>query len=86
MVNCAECHGPSLRGGEPKPGEKAPDLLVACAYDLPEFKRLMRTGVPIGNRQLKLMAAVSRNDFRHFTDAEIEAIHAYLKERANRMP
>jgi mono/diheme cytochrome c family protein len=86
MVNCAECHGPSFRGGEPKPGEPAPDLMIAGAYDLPEFKRLLRAGVPIGNRKLKLMASVSKNDFRHFTDAEIEAIHTYLKERANRMP
>lgn len=86
MVNCAECHGPSFRGGEPKPGEPAPDLMVAGAYDLPEFQRLMRTGIPTGNRRLKLMATVARNDLRHFTDAEIEAIHAYLKERANRMP
>src|SRR5512139_1505574 len=57
MVNCAECHGPSFRGGEPKPGEPAPDLMIAGAYDLPEFKRLMRTGEPIGNRKLKLMAS-----------------------------
>ena len=86
MVNCAECHGPSFRGGEPTPDEPAPDLMVAGAYDLPEFQRLMRTGIPTGNRKLKLMATVARNDLRHFTDAEIEAIHAYLKERANRIP
>ena len=86
MVNCAECHGPSFRGGEPGPDQVAPDLAVAGAYDLPEFQRLMRTGVPTGNRKLGLMATVAKNDFSHFTDAEIEAIHAYLKERANRMP
>ena len=86
MVNCAECHGPSFRGGEPGPDKVAPDLAVAGAYDLPEFKRLMRTGIPVGNRKLGLMASVAKNDFSHFTDVEIEAIHAYLKERANRMP
>ena len=85
MVNCAECHGPSFRGGEPGPDQVAPDLAVAGAYDLPEFQRLMRTGVPTGDRKLGLMATVAKNDFSHFTDAEIEAIHAYLKERANRM-
>lgn len=84
MVNCAECHGPSFGGGEPKPGTKAPDLVVAGAYDLPEFRKLMRTGVPTGNRKLGLMAEVSRDDFRHFTDSEIAAIHGYLRERANR--
>lgn len=86
MVNCAECHGPSFGGGEPEPGMKAPDLIVAGAYDSPEFKRLMRTGVPTGNRKLGLMADVARNDFSHFTDDEIAAIHAYLKERAVRAP
>ena len=84
MVNCAECHGPSFGGGEPKPGTKAPDLVVAGAYDLPEFQRLMRTGVATGNRKLGLMAEVARDDFSHFTDSEIAAIHAYLKERASR--
>ena len=86
MVNCAECHGPSFTGSEAKPGLLAPDLIVAGAYDLPEFTRLMRTGVASGNRQLGLMGSVARNDFRHFTDAEIEALHAYLKERAVRAP
>lgn len=84
MVNCAECHGPSFAGAEPKPGVKAPDLIVAGAYDLAEFQRLMRTGVPTGNRKLGLMATVAQNDFRNFTDSEIAAIHAYLKERAGR--
>jgi hypothetical protein len=32
------------------------------------------------------MGVVARNDFRHFTDEEIAAIHAYLKERASRAP
>ena len=86
MTNCAECHGPSFGGGEPKPGTKAPDLIVAGAYDLPEFQRLMRTGVASGNRKLGLMAEVARDDFRHLTDEEIAAIHAYLAERASRAP
>ncbi len=86
MVNCAECHGPSLKGGEPKPGLKAPDLMVAGAYDLPEFVRLMRTGVPTGNRKLEMMSDVARDDLSHSTAAEIAAIHAYLQERAMKAP
>lgn len=86
MVNCAECHGPALKGGEPKPGLKAPDLMVAGVYDLPEFKRLMRTGVPTGNRKLEMMSDIARNDLSHYTDAEIAAIHAYLQERAMKAP
>ena len=84
MTACAECHGPSFGGGEPKPGLAAPNLDVAAAYDLPQFERLMRTGMPIGNRKLKLMDTVSRDDFSNFNSAEIAAIHGYLKARANR--
>lgn len=86
MVNCAECHGPALKGGEPKPGLKAPDLVVAGAYDLPEFQRLMRTGVPTGNRKLEMMSDIARRDLSHYTDDEIAAMHAYLQERAMKAP
>ena len=81
--NCAECHGPQFTGGEPKPGSVAPDLAIVKAYDLPAFTRLMREGVGLGERKLGLMGSVSRNDFSHFTDAEIAAVHAYLKKRAD---
>lgn len=84
MTNCAECHGPSLNGGEPKPGLKAPDLDIAGAYDLAGFTRLMREGVPPGSKKLQLMDDISRNDLKHLRDDEIEAIHAYLAERARR--
>ena len=84
MVNCAECHGPSFRGGEPEPGTKAPDLAIVGSYELEQFRTLMRTGVAPGNRKLGLMGEVARDDFSHFTDEEIAAIHAYLAERASR--
>ena len=86
MVNCAECHGPAFGGAESKPGLKAPDLAIVGAYDLGQFRTLMRTGVPANKRKLELMDDVSRNDFRHFTDEEIAALHAYLVERARRAP
>ncbi len=86
MVNCAECHGPAFTGGEPKPGTKAPDLAIVGAYDLPAFRALMRDGVAPGGKKLGLMRDVARNDFRHFTDEEIAAIHAYMVERARRAP
>lgn len=86
MTDCAECHGPSFGGGEPEPGVKAPDLSIAGAYDLPQFTRLLRTGVPASDRKLKLMDEVARNDFRHLKDDEIAAIHAYLVELAQRTP
>jgi len=86
MTNCAECHGPSFGGGEPKPGLKAPDLQIAGAYDLEQFKRLMREGVPADGRDLNMMDDIARNDLRYLNDEEIAALHAYLAERASRAP
>ncbi|WP_395621856.1 cytochrome c [Sphingomonas daechungensis] len=81
---CSGCHGPTLSGKEPEPGTVAPDLSVTGSYDLPTFTRLMRTGLPPDGRQLKMMTGVSQKAFRHFDDAEIAALHAYLVERAQK--
>ena len=81
-TNCTECHGPGLHGKEVKPGTVAPDLAVVLAYDPARFRTLLRTGTPVGNRPLTLMAEVARSDFRALTDAEIDGIHAYLTARA----
>ena len=45
----------------------------------------MRTGRPPTGRDLGLMTAVAKDDFSHLTDAEIDALHAYLVERAKRL-
>ena len=74
---CSECHGPDLSGG----GD-TPDLMIAAAYDPADFRRLMRTGKAAGGRELRMMSGVSRDRFSRFTDAEIEALHAYLRARA----
>ena len=76
-TSCTECHGDKLEGGGP-----TPNLTVAAAYSPEDFTRLMRTGVPIGGRTLTLMGEVARSRFTHFTDAEIGALHAYLRHRA----
>lgn len=91
---CAECHGPSLEGGKrahadmnPSFGTKlpeTPDLDIVGAYDLAAFTKLLRTGVSPSGKKLGMMASVSRNDFKHFTDEEIEALHSYLVARAQR--
>ena len=93
-INCAECHGPALHGGDraladfnPSFGERAPptpDLAIVGAYDLQKFKRLMRTGVPADGHKLDEMADVAKQDFSHFTDEEIETLYDYLQERAKR--
>lgn len=80
MTICGECHGSDLGGDVVEGG---PDLIVAGAYDAAAFRRLMRTGVAIGERDLGLMSAVARDDLTVFTDEEIAALHAYLVARAN---
>ena len=82
---CSECHGPALMGGSAGPDEKAPDLQVAAGYDSAQFRTLMRTGRPPTGRDLGLMTTVSKQDFSHLTDAEIDSLHAYLVARAKRM-
>ncbi len=86
-ATCAECHGLDLRGGQPNPEAKPrPDLRIAAAYDGEQFRRLLRTGVAAGNRDLTLMSDVARGRYTHLTDAEIDAIHAYLKRVAEVAP
>lgn len=74
---CTECHGTDLAGGD-----DTPNLVVAAAYSLADFRRLLRTGVPVGERQLGLMAKVAVKRFAHFTDPEIAALHGFLRQRA----
>lgn len=76
---CTECHGMDLKGDEPD----TPSLSLVVAYSLENFTRLMREGIPIGDRELELMKDVAIGRFSHFTDAEIEALHAYLVTLAN---
>ena len=76
---CTECHGDDLHGA---PDGSTPDLIVALAYSIEDFRKLMRTGVPLGDRQLDLMASVAVRRFSHFTDREIDALHSYLRTLA----
>lgn len=80
MTSCNECHGFGLRGDNPfdPPGKAPPDLAGAMGYDRAQFFTLMRTGKPIGGRDLRLMDDVARGRFVHWEDAEIDAIYAYL--------
>ena len=55
------------------------------AYDAEAFDTLMRTGVPPGGRHLGIMTLVARSDFKVFTEAEVEALYAYLSARARRL-
>lgn len=79
---CSECHNSDLKGRE---GD-TPDLLMAASYSLEDFTRLMRTGVPVSGKELRLMSDVSRSRFAHFSDQDIADLHAYLTARAEQMP
>jgi cytochrome c553 len=78
-ITCAECHGPSLKGGR---SQKAPDLNVAGAYSLKDFATLLRTGVAAGGRELPQMSEVARVRYASFTDTEITELYRYLVLRA----
>jgi len=85
VLNCSGCHDADLSGKEAKPGEVSPDLTIVGAYDLPAFKRLLRTGVPAGGQKLELMGSIARSDLSGMTDAEMEQLYAYLQARAQRL-
>lgn len=76
---CSECHGSDLAGDEREGG---PDLTIAGSYDLAAFRHLLRTGIPPGGRNLGLMTQTAQADLKVFTDAEIDALYAYLVARA----
>ncbi|MES2441920.1 MAG: c-type cytochrome [Pseudomonadota bacterium] len=83
MTSCNECHGFGLRGDDPWSGEdprRPPDLAGARGYARADFIKLMRTGVPVGGRKLRLMDEVARGRFAHWTDEEVNSIYAYLAQ------
>lgn len=83
---CSECHGADLRGVN-EAGFHTPPLAAVAAYPLEDFRRLMRTGMALGDRSLnELMTRVARERTNHFTDAEIDALHAYLITLASAAP
>ncbi|MDX1556953.1 MAG: c-type cytochrome [Xanthomonadales bacterium] len=77
---CSECHGPDLRG---VPEFDMPDLVVAMSYPREDFRALMRTGEALGDREVGLMAQVAESRFSHFTDQEIDDLHAFLQTLPN---
>ena len=52
LTICAECHGMDLKGIP----DFAPALAAAVAYPPGDFKRLMREGIALGDRELGLMS------------------------------
>lgn len=85
ITRCSACHAADLSGKEVKPGEVSPDLTVVGAYDLPAFKKLLRSGDAAGGQKIPIMGSIARSDLSHMTDTEIEAIYEYLQARARRI-
>lgn len=77
VTSCTECHGMDLAGIS-EGGFETPSLAVAQAYSPAEFRRLLSEGIPIGVRELDLMALVAQKRFSYLTEEEADAIHAFL--------
>jgi mono/diheme cytochrome c family protein len=76
MTTCSECHGADLHGA---PDGSTPPLNIVAAYAPDPFRRLMKDGIGIGDRELGLMTNVSLDRFSYFTDDELHALHTYLQ-------
>ena len=81
-ITCSECHGVDLRGNEFEDNtyDGGPSLAIIAMYGRNEFRHLLRTGEPIGRRDLGEMSWVARNGFIHFKDQEIDDIRIFLRE------
>jgi cytochrome c553 len=74
---CSHCH--DLDEARQVQKQTAPGLrIVAPAYPIDAFRALLRTGKGLGDRELGLMSVTAREDLRHFTDREIDAIYRFL--------
>ncbi len=84
MTTCNECHGFSLRADTPWE-DPAPDLLIIGAYDADAFRRLMKEGIALGDRELEMMSGVARSRFAYFTDQEIADLYLFLTDMGVRV-
>jgi mono/diheme cytochrome c family protein len=83
MTTCNECHGLSLRADVPwEDDQPAPDLvIIAGAYPEADFRKLMTTGVAIGERELRMMSGVARSRFAYFTEDEVSDLYLFLQAK-----
>ena len=79
LTTCSECHGSDLAGDPEMP---SPPLLIGAGYELDDWRQLMREGKGIADRDLGLMSEVAVSRFAHLNDAEVEALHAFLRAGA----
>lgn len=72
-VTCTECHGMDFEGNEL---ERAPSLALIAMYSPDQFRAFMRTGRPIGGRDIPSMRWVADTPF---TDLEIDGMYEFLR-------
>lgn len=72
-ITCVECHGLDYQGNAL---EHAPSLAVVAAYSPGQFHNFMRTGKPIGGRDIPEMSWVAEAPF---TDGEIQGMYEFLR-------
>ncbi len=76
-VGCINCHHQT-----DKHIINAPPLVIVKAYSLPEFRKLMKTGVTKAGRDMaadgSVMGFVAKEQFSHLTDAEVSALYDYF--------
>ena len=79
-VGCVNCHHQT-----PKEIINAPPLTIVRSYSLGEFRRLMKSGVTRGGRdmlaQSSVMGIVASEQFSHFTEDEVKALYEFLSEQ-----
>ena len=77
VVGCVNCHHQT-----PKEILNAPSLVLVQTYSLPEFAKLLDTGVTRDGRDMyaqgSIMGIVAREQLSHLTEEEAAAIHAFL--------
>ncbi|MBO9713609.1 MAG: c-type cytochrome [Sphingomonas sp.] len=81
LALCSECH--KLQEAQVHDGNKVPALApVAASYSLPDFQRLLHTGVGAGGRDSGFMGTIAKENLHALSDSEIAVIHAYLSKEA----
>ena len=79
VVGCVNCHHQT-----PKEILNAPPLTVVQSYSLPEFKKLLTTGVTRDGRDMyaqgSIMGIVAREQLSHLTYEEVVAVHQFLQK------
>ena len=82
LVGCINCHHQT-----PKEIINAPPLVIVQAYSLPEFQKLMKTGITRTGRDMlaasSLMGIVAKEQFSHFTEDEVVAVYNFLHDSWN---